>query len=71
VPGGLTAVDVQDLAGDERGPLEIEDPVGDVADVAYPAPGVGLIPSRPYAGAPSRSRLGRASAVRGLMNTAA
>ena len=45
VAGGLTAVDVQDLAGDERGPLEIEDPVDDVADLAQPAERVQ--PARP------------------------
>ena len=37
VPGGLTAVDVQGLAGDEGGPFEVEDPVDDVADLAQPA----------------------------------
>ena len=40
VSGGLAAVDVEDLAGDERGPLEIEDPVDDVADLAEPAEGM-------------------------------
>ena len=33
VSRGLTAVDVQDLPGDERGPLEIEDPLDDVVDL--------------------------------------
>ena len=37
VPGGLAAVDVQDLAGDERRPLEVEDRLRDVADLAQPA----------------------------------
>ena len=37
--GGLTAVDVQDLARDERGSFEVEDPVDDVVDVADPARG--------------------------------
>ncbi len=37
MPGGLPAVDVQDLAGDERGALEVEDPVDHVADLAEPA----------------------------------
>jgi hypothetical protein len=40
VPGGLTAVDVQGLAGDKAGLFEIEDPVGDVADLADPPDGV-------------------------------
>ena len=40
VPGGLPTVDVQDLAGDERGPFEIQDAVDDVADLAHPAEGV-------------------------------
>src|SRR4029077_7460796 len=31
--GGLSAVDVQDLAGDERRPFKVEDPVDDVADL--------------------------------------
>jgi hypothetical protein len=34
VSGSLAAVDVQDLASDERGPFEIEDPVNDVLNVA-------------------------------------
>ena len=34
--GGLAAVDVQDLAGDEGRPLEVEDSVDDVADLARP-----------------------------------
>src|SRR5260221_8431605 len=37
VPGDLTAVDMQRLATDERGPVEIEDSVDDVADLAQPA----------------------------------
>jgi hypothetical protein len=37
VTGGLTAVDVQDLAGDECGPFEVEDPVDNVANLADPA----------------------------------
>src|SRR5689334_3776426 len=37
VPRALAAVDVQDLAGDERGVLEEDDGVGDVADRAEPA----------------------------------
>ena len=37
VSGGLAAVDVQGLAGDERGSLEVEDRVDDVADLAHPA----------------------------------
>ncbi len=37
---GLTAVDVQDLAGDERRPFEIEDPVNDVFELAQPAKGM-------------------------------
>jgi hypothetical protein len=36
----LTAVDMQGLAGDERGPFEIQDPVDDVVDLAQPAKGV-------------------------------
>jgi len=40
VPGRLPTVDVQDLAGDEGGPLEIQDAVDDVADLADPAEGV-------------------------------
>src|SRR4051794_22204621 len=38
--GGLSAVDVQGLAGDERGTFEIDDPVDDVADLAGPTDGV-------------------------------
>src|SRR4051795_11966124 len=38
--GALTAVDVQGLAGDERGTFEIEDPVDDIADLAGPTDGV-------------------------------
>ena len=34
--GGAAAVDVERLAGDERGPLEIEDRVDHVADLAEP-----------------------------------
>ncbi|MGB0091534.1 MAG: hypothetical protein WBP81_03220 [Solirubrobacteraceae bacterium] len=33
----MTVVDVQDLAGDERRRLEVEDPVGDVSDPSHPA----------------------------------
>jgi len=36
VRGGLAAVDVQDLARDKGGLLEVEDAVDHVADVAYP-----------------------------------
>src|SRR5213079_2358543 len=36
VSGGLTAVDVQDLARHEGGSFEIQDPVDDVADLADP-----------------------------------
>src|SRR5258705_13021771 len=35
--GALAAVDVQDLAGDERGGFEVGDGVDDVADLAHPA----------------------------------
>ena len=38
--GGLAAVDVQGLAGDERRPFEVHDAVDDVADLAHPAQGV-------------------------------
>jgi len=41
VPRSLTAVDVQDLAGDERRMFEVEDPVYDIADLADPTDGVG------------------------------
>ncbi len=34
MPGGLTAVDVWRLAGDERGLFEVDDPFDDVADLA-------------------------------------
>ncbi len=34
VPSCLAAVDVEALAGDEGGPFEVEDSVGDVADLA-------------------------------------
>ena len=37
---GLTPVDVQGLAGDERGLFEIQDRVDDVADLANSADGV-------------------------------
>jgi hypothetical protein len=40
VSSGLTAIDVQDLAGDEAGSVEVEDRVGDVTDLADPADGV-------------------------------
>ena len=40
VAGGLPAVDMQDLARDECGPFEIQDPVDDIADLANPAEGV-------------------------------
>jgi hypothetical protein len=39
VSGSLTAVDVQNLAGDESGLLEIQDSVDDVAYLADPAEG--------------------------------
>ena len=39
---GPTSVDVQDLAGDEHGSLEIQDPVDDVLDLAHPAERVKL-----------------------------
>ena len=35
--GALAAVDVEDFAGHEAGPFEIEDRVGDVRDLAQPA----------------------------------
>ena len=35
--GALAAVDVQDLAGDERRVLQIQDGVDDIVDVAHPA----------------------------------
>ena len=38
--GGLPAVDMQDLARDECGLFEIQDPVDDIADLANPAEGV-------------------------------
>jgi hypothetical protein len=37
MPGRLAAVDVQGLAGDEGRPLEVEDSVDDVVDLARPA----------------------------------
>ena len=37
VAGALAAVDVQDLAGHERGAFEIQDRVDDVADLAHAA----------------------------------
>jgi hypothetical protein len=40
VSSGLTAVDAQDLAGDEAGAVEVDDRVGDVSDLAGPADGV-------------------------------
>lgn len=36
VPGGLAAIDVQDLPGDERGALEVEDSVDDIAHLSKP-----------------------------------
>jgi len=36
VSRGLAAVDVQDLPGDERGSLEVEDPVDDIAHLSKP-----------------------------------
>ena len=42
--GGLPPVDVQDLAGDERGAFEIQDAVDDVADLAHPAEGMERAP---------------------------
>jgi hypothetical protein len=42
VAGGLTSVDVEDLAGDERGSLEIQDPVDDVVNLAQTAERVKL-----------------------------
>ena len=37
VAGRLSAVDVQDLTGDERGTFEVEDAVDDVVDLAEPS----------------------------------
>jgi hypothetical protein len=37
VAGALPAVDMEDLAGDEAGRLEIEDRLDDVGDLAYTA----------------------------------
>ena len=37
VAGRLSAVDVQDLTGDERGAFEVEDAVDDVVDLAEPS----------------------------------
>src|SRR4051794_311332 len=64
--GALTAVDVQGLAGDERGTFEIEDPVDDIADLAGPTDGVQrsarLVGPGPYVGVlmtPSETALAR------------
>ena len=37
VSGDLSSVDVQGLARDEGGPLEVEDPLDDVVDRSEPA----------------------------------
>jgi hypothetical protein len=39
----LTAIDVHDLARNERGLFEVEDPVDDVARLADPAHGVKVV----------------------------
>jgi len=36
MPGGLASVDVQNLAGDERRLLEVDDSLHDVADLGHP-----------------------------------
>ena len=40
MPGRLTAVDVQQFAGDKCGALQIEDSVDNVANLAEPTQGV-------------------------------
>ena len=40
MPGSLTTVNVQGLAGDERRTFEVADPVDDVADLAGPTDGM-------------------------------
>ena len=40
VSGCLTAVEVQRLPGNERGPLEIENRIDDVGDLAHTTEGV-------------------------------
>ena len=40
VSGSLTAIDVQRLPRDERGPLEIENPIDDISDLAHTTKGV-------------------------------
>jgi hypothetical protein len=63
VPGRLTAVDVQRLARDERGALEIEnalDDVGDLPDAAKRVearvPGLSVTGREPRADAPGCAR---------------
>ena len=41
-PCSLATVDVQDLSGDERGTLEVQDPVDDIVDLPQPAQRVKL-----------------------------